>query len=163
MSTIGPCFADSPELPTSSVPIPGNLSYSFGMPGGAYCLSTARTTVHRLLHSHGLADMAELGVLAASELLGNACLFTPDRQVSLSIRWRFGVLRLTVFDEHPRHSKEGRDSCRAQRRAALGTLDSVLEACGGLGCGLDEVAGPLAGNKMWAAFSRDTARNYTRL
>ncbi|RLU96584.1 ATP-binding protein [Streptomyces griseocarneus] len=133
------------------------------MPGGAYGLATARTTVHRLLHAHGLADMAELGVLAASELLGNACLFTPDRQASLSVWWRFSVLRLTVFDEHPRHSKEVRDSCHAQRRAALHTLDTVLAACGGLGCGLDEVAGPLAGNKMWVAFSRDAARNYTHL
>ncbi|MGW1073947.1 ATP-binding protein [Streptomyces sp. NPDC002537] len=163
MSNNAPCMADAPQAPTPSAPLPSNLNYSLGMPGSAYCLGMARTTVCRLLHEHGLADMAELGTLAASELLGNACLFTPGRATTLSIRWRFGVLRLTVFDEHPRHAKAELESCQAQRRAALGTLDAVLAACGGLCCGLDEAQGPMDGSKMWVAFSREAARNYAQL
>ncbi|MFI1798706.1 ATP-binding protein [Streptomyces sp. NPDC020379] len=157
-----PCMPDSSDV-SSADPVPSNLDYTLGLPGGAYCLSMARKTVDRLLRAHDLADMAELAVLTTSELLTNAYLFTPGKPTSLSIRWRFGVLRLTVFDEHPRHPRNVRDACQARRRAALSTLDAALAACESLCCGLDEVGGPLAGNKMWVAFSRKTARNYERL
>ncbi|MEV8478039.1 ATP-binding protein [Streptomyces sp. NPDC051173] len=154
---------DSAAVSVNADPVPSNLDYSFGLPDGPYCVSTARKTVERLLLEHHLADMAELGVLAASELLANAYLFTPGKATSLSVRWRFGVLRLTVFDEHPRHPKAAREACRARRRAALSTLDAALAASDSLCCGLGEVGGPLAGSKMWVAFSRDAARNYDRL
>ncbi|MGW2185632.1 ATP-binding protein [Streptomyces sp. NPDC001719] len=157
-----PCMPDSSAV-SAPEPIPSNLNYTLGLPGGAYCLGMARKTVERLLHAHDLADMAELGVLTTSELLANAYLFTPGKATSLSARWRFGVLRLTVFDEHPRHPRDARDACQAQRRAALSTLDAVLAACDGLCCGLSEVGGPLAGSKMWVAFSRAAARNYALL
>ncbi|MEU5430110.1 ATP-binding protein [Streptomyces olivoreticuli] len=158
-----PCMPVLSPVSASTEPIPSNLDYSLGLPGGAYCLRMARKTVDRLLRAHDLADMVELGVLATSELLANAYLFTPGKATNLSIRWRFGVLRLTVFDEHPRHPKAEREACRAQRRAALSMLDAALDASDSLCCGLDEVGGPLAGHKLWVAFSRDAARNYDRL
>lgn len=162
MSHNSPCL---PHLMGTSAPFepaPGNLSHSLGLPSDAYSLGMARTVVRRVLCEHGLAGLAELGVLATSELLANACLFTPGEAATLSVRWRFGVLRLTVFDEHPRHPAGLREACRARRRAALSTLDAVVDACGGI-CGLDESAAPLAGSKMWAVFSREAGENYARL
>ncbi|MEV5141124.1 ATP-binding protein [Streptomyces syringium] len=155
------CLPDG--IRTASLePTRANLNYSFGLPGGPYCLGMARTVVRRLLSEHGLADMAELGVLAASELLANACLFTPGRDVSLSVRWRYGVLRLTVFDEHPAHAADVGDACRARRRRALSTLDALVDACGGI-CGLAPAEGPLAGSRMWVVVPREAAALCARI
>ncbi|GHF55120.1 ATP-binding protein [Streptomyces morookaense] len=143
-------------------PIPANLDYSFDLPAAAYCLSMARTAVRRLLTDHGLSDMSDLGTFAASELLANAYQFTPGRNASLTMRWRFGVLRLTVFDEHPAHSRRAQQTCQARRRASLSTLDAMVSACGGI-VGLDDAGGPLAGSKMWVAISREAARAYAAL
>ncbi|UQI47569.1 ATP-binding protein [Streptomyces sp. HU2014] len=157
-----PCLPDPTRPPGPPAPSPGNLSYSLGLPSNAHSLGTARTVVRRVLCQHGLSDLAELGVLATSELLANACLFTPGREAGLSVRWRYGVLRLTVSDEHPPHPAGAREMCRARRRAALSTLDAVVDACGGI-CGLDETAAPLGGSRMWAVFSREAGENYAKL
>ncbi len=156
------CLPDGPLPAASAAPSPHNLNYSFGLPGGSYCLGIARGTVRRLLDAHGLGDMAELGVLAASELLGNAYLFTPRREASLSVRWRFGVLRMTVFDEHPAHPVDARAGCRTRRRQALAGLDAVVGACGGI-LGLAEAESPLGGNRVWVVLPRDAARIYAAL
>ncbi|MBT2383796.1 ATP-binding protein [Streptomyces sp. ISL-11] len=161
MNNNPPCLPDA--VPAAQlVPGPANLDYSFGLPDSSYCLSMTRSVVRRLLSGHGLAHMAELGTLAASELLANAYLFTPGHGVSLSVRWRFGVLRLTVFDRHPAHAEGGDKACRERRREALSMLDAVIDACGGL-CGLDEAGAPLGGCKMWVVISREAALNYARL
>ncbi|KJY41241.1 hypothetical protein VR41_13515 [Streptomyces sp. NRRL B-1568] len=156
------CLPEATSTAASLAPTPANLSYSFGFPGGAYCLPLARTVVERLLSDHGLADMAELGTLATSELLANAYQFTPGREVSLSVRYRYGVLRLTVFDEHPDHPRGTDKACRARRRRALSTLDTVVSACGGI-CGLDDAGAPLAGSKLWVVLSREAAKGYGQL
>ncbi|MFC5725011.1 ATP-binding protein [Streptomyces gamaensis] len=163
MSNSAPCLLDSaPETTASPKPAPGNLTYSLGLPAGPYCVPSTRAHVRRLLHEHGLGDLADLATLAASELLANAYLFTPGSDVSLSLRWRFSVLRVTVFDEHPRHPKALRDSCRARRQDGLAMLDAVVGACGGL-CGLDEVGAPLSGSKAWVVIPREAAEAYARL
>ncbi|MFF4410440.1 ATP-binding protein [Streptomyces sp. NPDC001404] len=122
----------------------------------------ARTIVRHLLTDHGLPDMSGLGTFAASELLANAYQFTPGQNTNLSMRWRFGVLRLTVFDEHPAHARKAQQACQARRREALSTLDTVVGACGGI-VGLDDAGGPLAGSKTWVALSREAARAYAAL
>ncbi|MEV8476577.1 ATP-binding protein [Streptomyces sp. NPDC051173] len=148
--------------PQRLAPTPTNLNYSLGLPGGAYCLSTARTFVRRLLDDHGLGDLTELAVLSASELLGNVCLFTSGGEVNLSVRWRFGVLRLTVFDDHPAHEGDVIGACRERRLQALSMLQAFVDACDGI-CGLAEAGGLLAGNKMWVVFTREAAKRYARL
>lgn len=137
---------------------PATLDHSFAFPGGAYCLAMARTVVRRPLPDHGLADMSERGTLAAPGLVPSACQFTPGQGVNLSLRRRFGVLRLTVFDEHPAHTTAARKACHARRRGALSTLDTVVGSCGGI-VGLDHLGTPLSGgSKMWVVLSREAAR-----
>ncbi|MEU7167921.1 ATP-binding protein [Streptomyces morookaense] len=162
MSYTPPSCLPEESPATWLTPIPANLDYSFGLPAGAYCLAMARAVVGRLLTDHGLPDMSEIGTFAASELLANANQFTPGRNANLSMRWRFGVLRLTVFDEHPAHSRRAQQACQARRREALSMLDAVVGACGGI-VGLDDAGGPLAGSKMWVAISREAARTYAAL
>ncbi|MBH1932822.1 hypothetical protein I5Q34_00675 [Streptomyces sp. AV19] len=158
VSTSTPCLPDGP--PTGCLPPSlADLDYSFGLPGGPYALSLARELVRRLLDEHGLSDMAELGVFAASEMLGNCHLFSGNRETDLSLRWRFGVLRLTVFDRHPLHAEGLGRVCLARRRVALSTLDAVVDACGGI-CRLEDARQPLVGSKVWVVFSREAARRY---
>ncbi|MEU1312896.1 ATP-binding protein [Streptomyces cinnamoneus] len=157
--------ASSPRIEAPPLgPTRSNLNYSLGLPGGPYCLGMARSVVGRLLGEHGLGDMAELGVLAASELLGNAFVFTPGRDVSLGVRWRFGVLRVTVFDEHPEHAESsgaGR-ACRAYRREALGPLEAVVDECGGV-LGLAAAEKPVGGSKLWVVVPREAGARYAAL
>lgn len=166
MSNNPPCLSEAAlaaAAAAAATPQPATLDYSFAFPGGAYCLAMARTVVKRLLSDHGLADMSELGTLAASELIAHACRFTPGQGVSLSLRWRFGVLRLTVFDEHPAHTATARKVCHARRREAPSTLDTVVGSCRGI-IGLGHTGTPLSGgSKMWGALSREAARNHARL
>ncbi|MEU4210393.1 ATP-binding protein [Streptomyces sp. NPDC026206] len=156
--------AGSPRFATPSAPSRNNLSYSFGLPGGAYCLGMARSVVRRVLAEHGLGDMVDIGVLAASELLGNAVVFTPGRDVSLAVRWRFGVLRVTVFDEHPEHAEGGGagSACRAYRRRALAALEAVVGQCGGV-VGLAAAEKPLSGSRLWVVVPREAGRRYAGL
>ncbi|GAA0431691.1 hypothetical protein [Streptomyces luteireticuli] len=154
-------------LPGGLPAVPGaptlaDLNYSFGLPGSPYALSLARRLVRQLLDEHGLSDMAELGTFAVAELLGNCHLFNVNRETDVSLRWRYGVLRLTVFDKHPAHAGGHGRVCLGLRRLALTTLDEVVAACGGI-CGLENAWGPLAGNRMWVVFSREAARCYAGL
>lgn len=148
---------------TSAVPTPANFNYSLGLPGGPYCLGAARALVRTVLREHKLADLAEVGVLAVSELLGNAYAFTPGRETHLSMRWRFGVLRLTVFDEHPAHeAAEIIAACLERRREALSLLDTVTDTCGGI-CGLAEAQTPLRGSRVWVVLPREAGALYARI
>ncbi len=156
--------AGSARIAPPSPPSRHNLNYSFGLPGGAYCLGMARSAVKGVLNAHGLADLAELGSLAASELLGNAVAFTPNRGVSLDLRWRFGVLRVTVFDEHPEHAESSGagSACRAYRREALATLEAVVGRCGGV-VGIAAAEKPLSGSKLWVVVPGEAGKRYAAL
>ncbi|GAA3061199.1 hypothetical protein GCM10020000_50430 [Streptomyces olivoverticillatus] len=162
MTNIALCSSGSSSPAPSAYPSRANLNYSLGLPGGAYCLGMARTVVGRLLAQHGLGDMAELGVFAASELLGNAVTFTPGREVNLAVRWRFGVLRVTVFDEHPPHAAGAATACRAYRRKALSALEAVVDECGGI-LGVTDAEQPLAGNRLWVVVPREAGKHYAEL
>ncbi|MFI0911926.1 hypothetical protein [Streptomyces abikoensis] len=78
------------------------------------------------------------------------------------MRWRFGVLRLTVFDEHQEHAVEAGMACRAYRREALAVLESVVGECGGI-VGLAAAESPLVGSRLWAVLPREAAERYAVL
>lgn len=155
--------------PTDADPIPvrpsvDNLSYSLGLPGGAYCAGLARVTVRNLLREHGLGDAAPLTELVVSELLACAYRFTPDQDVSLSLRCRYETVRVTVFDRHPVHGQHGTaDACRERRTRSLGVLlaDLADACCGEYGIAYCEP--PLAGSRLWATFPLEGACRYALL
>ncbi|MEV4435065.1 ATP-binding protein [Streptomyces sp. NPDC049555] len=153
---------DPPGPEAAARPSPATFNYSVGLPGGAYCVRPARTLVRQVLRDHGLAELAELGTFAVSELLAHANSFTPDRGLHLSMRWRFGVLRLVVFDEHPTHPASAAPLCRERRREALSLLDMITAACGGI-CGLAELGPPLYGSKVWVVLPREAGELYAAL
>lgn len=80
-----------------------NLSYSFALPGGAFCAGLARRVVSDLLTRHDLAELRDTAVLATSELVAAAYRFTPDREMLLRIHWQFDALRIVLYDQHPCH------------------------------------------------------------
>ncbi len=142
--------------PAHVQPCADNLTYTFGLPGAAYCTPRIRHTVRELLEQHGLSDLAEVGELAAAELLASAHAFAPEYGVSLSLRFRAGVLRLALFDQHPDPAR-----CRAERRAHLSLLDLVARTCGG-SVDLSEAEPPLRGTRMWVTLPREGAGRYGR-
>ncbi|MBT2526855.1 ATP-binding protein [Streptomyces sp. ISL-99] len=139
-----------------------NLSYSFGLPGGAYCVGLARVAVRQLLQERGLAAMAPLAELVVSELLGCAYRFTPDSDVSLSLRCRYEVLRATVFDQHPAHEPQTGAACRERRIGSLPLLATLMDACGG-DFGVADAEPPLTGVKSWAVIPMEGAYRYALL
>lgn len=126
------------------------LNYSIGLPGGAHCAGTARSVVRSLLTRHGLADLCDTAVLAASELVACAHRFTPDKQLLLKLRWQFDALRIVVYDQHPAHSSpEASEECRRSRSRGMWLLAAAVEACGG-DWGLTPVLTSMGGTKSWA-------------
>ncbi|GAA2725725.1 MULTISPECIES: ATP-binding protein [Streptomyces] len=162
MSTTAVCLPDPPGSASVTRPSPANFKYSVGLPSGAYCVRPARILVRQVLRDHGLADLAEIGTFAVSELLAHACAFTPSGETQLLMRWRFGVLRLIVFDDHPTHPAPSEPLCRERRREALSVLDTVVAACGGI-CGLAELGPPLYGSKVWVVLPREAGELYAGL
>lgn len=126
------------------------LSYSIGLPGGAYCAGSARGAVRSLLDRHGLPDLGDTAALAVSELVTGAHRFTPDKEMMLKVRWQFDALRLVVYDQHPAHSSpEASEECRRRRSRGMWLLSAVVEACGG-DWGLTPVLTAMGGTKSWA-------------
>lgn len=142
--------------PAHAQPCADNLTYTFSLPGAAYSTPRIRHTVRGLLEQHGLPDLADLGELAAAELLAGAHAFAPEHGVSLSLRFRDGVLRLVLFDQHPDPAR-----CRAERRAQLALLVLVARTCGG-GVDLTEAEPPLRGTRVWVSLPREGAGRYGR-
>lgn len=135
-------------------PATGNLSYSMLLPGGAYCAGLARDAIRALVHRHGLAELAETAVLAASELVSAAYRFTPDREMALRVRWQFDALRIVLYDQHPAHSTPAAaEECRDRRSRSMWLLAAAVEAHGG-DWGLAPVLTPGGGTKSWALLHR---------
>lgn len=146
-------------LPSAAAagPIPPateNLSYSMLLPGGAYCAGLARDAVRTLLTRHGLSDLGETAVLAASELVSTAYRFTPDSEMVLRVRWQFDALRIVLYDQHPAHpTPAAADECRDRRSRSMWLLAAAVEAHGG-DWGLAPVLTPGGGTKSWALLHR---------
>lgn len=135
-------------------PAADNLSYSFALPGGAFCAGLARRAVDELLSRHGLAELAETAVLATSELVAAAYRFTPDREMLLRVHWQYDALRITLYDQHPVHaSPEKSEECREHRSAGMWLLAVAVDAHGG-DWGLAPALTASGGCKTWALLHR---------
>jgi len=127
-----------------------NLSYSFALPGGAFCAGLARGTVGALLERHGLSELRDTAVLAASELVASAYRFTPDREMLLRVHWQFDALRVILYDQHPLHgSPEKSERCRERRSESMWLLAAAMDAHGG-DWGLAPALNSSGGCKAWA-------------
>jgi len=127
-----------------------NLSYSFALPGGAFCAGLARGTVGALLERHGLSELRDTAVLAASELVASAYRFTPDREMLLRVHWQFDALRVILYDQHPLHgSPEKSERCRERRSGSMWLLAAAMDAHGG-DWGLAPALNSSGGCKAWA-------------
>ncbi|MFF3171680.1 ATP-binding protein [Streptomyces sp. NPDC057900] len=127
-----------------------NLSYSFALPGGAFCAGLARRVVSDLLTRHELAELRDTAVLATSELVAAAYRFTPDREMLLRIHWQFDALRIVLYDQHPCHgTPERAEECRERRSADMWLLAAAVEAHGG-DWGLAPALTVTGGSKTWA-------------
>ncbi|MEV7277452.1 ATP-binding protein [Streptomyces sp. NPDC093111] len=135
-------------------PATENLSYSMLLPGGAYCAGLARDSIRTLVDRHGLTELTETAVLAASELVSAAYRFTPDREMVLRVRWQFDALRIVLYDQHPAHTEpDEADACRDRRSRSMWLLTAAVEAHGG-DWGLAPVLTPGGGTKSWALLHR---------
>ncbi|MFF6773199.1 ATP-binding protein [Streptomyces sp. NPDC012637] len=135
-------------------PATENLSYSMLLPGGAYCAGLARENVRTLLTRHGLAELVDTAVLAASELVSAAYRFTPDHEMILRVRWQYEALRIVLYDQHPAHdTPAGAEECRDRRSRSMWLLAAAVEAHGG-DWGLAPVITPGGGTKSWALLHR---------
>ncbi|MER8043509.1 ATP-binding protein [Streptomyces sp. NPDC094032] len=146
-------------LPSAAAagPIPPateNLSYSMLLPGGAYCAGLARDAIRTLVNRHGLGELSETAVLAASELVSAAYRFTPDREMVLRVRWQFDALRIVLYDQHPAHpTPAAADECRDRRSRSMWLLTAAVDEHGG-DWGLAPVLTPGGGTKSWALLHR---------
>ncbi|WP_335932942.1 ATP-binding protein [Streptomyces sp. PTD5-9] len=135
-------------------PMVDNLSYSFALPGGAFCAGLARGAVGDLLDRHGLSELRETAVLAASELVASAYRFTPDREMLLRVHWQFDALRVILYDQHPPHgSAEKSEECRERRSESMWLLAAAVDSHGG-DWGLAPALTPTGGCKAWALLHR---------
>ena len=145
VSTIPKC----PAPPTAD-----ELTYSLTLPATLSSPRIARAATRAVLAVHGLADMTDMAVQTVAELTACACLFAPAAELYVSLRYRTGALRVTVFDGHPRHTNPRlAAACDARRRANLHLLACVVHASGG-DWGIGEARETGNGTRMWATLPR---------
>ncbi|WP_238431766.1 ATP-binding protein [Streptomyces cavernae] len=144
-----------PTLAETSVPPgPEELTYSLTLPAALSSPRVARAATHAVLAVHGLRDMTDAAVQVVAELTACACRFAPGAELYVSLRYRDGTLRVTVFDTHPRHiNPRLTAACDARRRAHLRLLACVVREAGG-DWGFEEAAEPNTGTRMWATLPR---------
>ncbi|MDN3024937.1 ATP-binding protein [Streptomyces sp. S.PB5] len=135
-------------------PSPDSLAYSFTLPAGPMSSRVARAATRVVLRAHELEDMTDAAVQVVAELAACACRFTPDAEVYVSLRFRDGALRVSLYDGHPRHSHPRLvEACDARRRGALRVLGCVVRVCEGE-WGFGEAREPGGGTRMWVVLPR---------
>ncbi|MDT0343510.1 ATP-binding protein [Streptomyces litchfieldiae] len=152
------CLAPSP----CGEPGPGNLAYGFTLPCSSATPAIAHEVAEAVLGGHGVTGLLGPALLLVLELTDYACRFTPSgAEVYLNIRQREGVLRLTVYDTHPRHAQP-RDAayCDGLRRAALRLTPELARVHRG-GWGIDAAELPAMGTRTWATLAQP-AHGWTR-
>lgn len=147
------------ELPFIE-PLPESLSCSFTLPAASHSPGIVRAATRAILRAHGLAEVTDAVVQVASELTACACRFSPSAQVYVSLRCREGAMRVTLYDDHPRHANRRLEAaCQMHRGKMLRVLDQVVSACDGewgIGGGLERDMG----TRMWAVLPCEGARAY---
>ncbi|MBC9723677.1 ATP-binding protein [Streptomyces sp. TRM68367] len=151
-----PTATDLPPTP----PSPESLAYSLTLPAAPHSPAIARAATRTILRAHGLEDVTDAAVQVVSELASSACRFTPAAEVYVSLRYREAALRVTLYDNHPRHTHPRLAiACDTRRRAALRVLACVVRACDG-DWGFGDAREPGGGTRMWAVLPRLGARAY---
>lgn len=160
-ATAGLCPIAAPADLPPTPPTPDTLSYSFTLPGAPQSPAIARAATRTILRAHGLEDMTDAAVQALGELTACAYRLAPTTELYVSLRYREGALRVTLYDAHPRHTHPRlATACDTRRRAALRVLACVVRACAG-DWGFGDAREPGGGTRMWAVLPREGARTYT--
>ncbi|MEU1512370.1 ATP-binding protein [Streptomyces sp. NPDC005811] len=147
------------ELPFTP-PLPESLSCSLTLPAASQSAGIARAATRTILRAHGLAELTDAVVQVVSELTACACRFSPSARVYVSLRYRDGAMRVTLYDDHPLHTNARLGAaCEISRGVALGVLDQVVRACDGE-WGIGGGRGQNNGTRMWAVLPREGARAY---
>ncbi|WP_405665206.1 ATP-binding protein [Streptomyces sp. NBC_01166] len=134
-------------------PAPG-LVLSLTLPGDPRSAAVGRHAVAASLPRYGLHSYAWPVTLAVTELIAVNAALTPGRELYLSLRHRDDVLRLVLWDQHPRHTDpDTLTLCEARRRRALWLLAAVVDDWGGE-WGVTEGPPPHRGTKSWALLPR---------
>ncbi|WP_244177102.1 ATP-binding protein [Streptomyces albus] len=79
---------------------PEDWEYSLQLPHDPRGPRIARSTVRTVLAEHGLGDLADRAELLTSELATNAFRYS-DGQTAVRLKWREGMLRVSVWDTSP--------------------------------------------------------------
>ncbi len=133
---------------------PRSLSYSLTLPGELRSAAVARAAVGTVLAAHGLERYRLPAQVAVSELTATLARLTPGKDLYVSVRHRGDVLRLVVWDQHPRHRDPGAERlCGERRSRALWLLAAVVEDWGGE-WGVSGAASPQVGTKSWVTLPR---------
>ncbi|MDJ0466544.1 ATP-binding protein [Streptomyces sp. H27-C3] len=91
-----------------------------------------RATISCALRAHGLDRFGPPATLAVTELTATATRLDAQDDLYLSLRHRDDVLRLVVWDQHPRHSDPDAVAvCEERRRRSLWLLAAVVDDWGG--------------------------------
>ncbi|MDQ0961617.1 hypothetical protein QFZ66_005495 [Streptomyces sp. B4I13] len=155
---LSPTFAPT-ELPFSP-PLPESLSCSLTLPAASQSPGIARAATRTILCAHGLTELTDAAVQVVSELTACACRFSPSAQVYVSLRYRDGAMRVTLYDDHPRHANAHLEAaCEMYRGVTLQVLDQVVRACDGE-WGIGGTCEPSTGTRMWAVLPHEGARAY---
>ncbi|WP_405811623.1 ATP-binding protein [Streptomyces sp. NBC_01520] len=133
--------------------VPSRATVGLTLPGHPRSSAVARGAVSVVLRAHGLTAYRWPAVLVAAELVTVAAKLTPGRDLYLSLRYRDDVLRLLVWDQHPRHPVPAAEALCAGRRRALWLLATVVDDWGGE-WGTGEAAPPQRGTRSWVTLPR---------
>ncbi|MCF4138886.1 ATP-binding protein [Streptomyces sp. Tue 6430] len=138
---------------------PEELAYSLTLPAAPRSPGVARAVTRTVLPAHGLAGATGAVVQVVGELTACACRFSAT-DVYVSLRYRDGGLRVTVYDGHARHTDARLGAaCDLRRRVSLRVLDRVVRACRGeWGIGGDRESS--TGTRMWAVLPHAGASGY---
>ncbi|MFJ7069236.1 hypothetical protein [Streptomyces sp. NPDC101115] len=121
-----------PAAPAFTAEIRARRDSTESLPRGAYCAGLARENVRTLLTRHGLTELVDTAVLAASELVSAACRFPPNHEMILRVRRQCEALRIVLYDQHPAHdTPAGAEECRDRRSRSMWLPAAAVDAHGG--------------------------------
>ncbi|WP_434595724.1 ATP-binding protein [Streptomyces sp. A5-4] len=130
------------------------LALSLTVPCAPRSAGIVRTAFRCALHAHGLDRYALPATVAVTELIATATRLEGEEDLYLSLRHREDVLRLVVWDQHPRHSDPDAVAvCEQRRRRSLWLLAAVVGDWGG-DWGVGDARPPHRGTKSWVVLPR---------